>query len=239
MMEKLSAKEFDRNYSEILERLEKAVSKTGKKIDDIILLAATKTVDTDTINYAVSKGISYIGENKVQELLSKEKDYAPCHRHFIGHLQTNKVKDIIDKVEMIQSVDSLKLAKEISKQAVKNNLEMEILLEVNIGDEESKWGFRPEDAENAVREIAKLPNLKIKGLMAIPPICENSEENRPYFQKMKKLFVDIGDKNIDNSSMDILSMGMSDDFDIAVEEGANLVREGTALFGRRIYNTNL
>lgn len=239
MMEKLSAKEFDRNYSEILERLEKAVSKTGKKIDDIILLAATKTVDTDTINYAVSKGISYIGENKVQELLSKEKDYAPCHRHFIGHLQTNKVKDIIDKVEMIQSVDSLKLAKEISKQAVKNNLEMEILLEVNIGDEESKWGFRPEDTENAVREIAKLPNLKIKGLMAIPPICENSEENRPYFQKMKKLFVDIGDKNIDNSSMDILSMGMSDDFDIAVEEGANLVRVGTALFGRRIYNTNL
>ena len=239
MMEKLSAKEFDRNYSEILERLEKAVSKTGKKIDDIILLTATKTVDTDTINYAVSKGISYIGENKVQELLSKEKDYAPCHRHFIGHLQTNKVKDIIDKVEMIQSVDSLKLAKEISKQAVKNNLEMEILLEVNIGDEESKWGFRPEDTENAVREIAKLPNLKIKGLMAIPPICENSEENRPYFQKMKKLFVDIGDKNIDNSSMDILSMGMSDDFDIAVEEGANLVRVGTALFGRRIYNTNL
>ena len=239
MMEKLSAKEFDRNYSEILERLKKAVSKTGKKIDDIILLAATKTVDTDTINYAVSKGVSYVGENKVQELLSKEKDYAPCHRHFIGHLQTNKVKDIIDKVEMIQSVDSLKLAKEISKQAVKNNLEMEILLEVNIGDEESKWGFRPEDTENAVREIAKLPNLKIKGLMAIPPICENSEENRPYFQKMKKLFVDIGDKNIDNSSMDILSMGMSDDFDIAVEEGANLVRVGTALFGRRIYNTNL
>ena len=239
MMEKLSAKAFARNYSEILESLDKAVSKTGKKIDDIILLAATKTVDTDTINYAVSKGISYIGENKVQELLSKEKDYAPCHRHFIGHLQTNKVKDIIDKVEMIQSVDSLKLAKEISKQAVKNNLEMEILLEVNIGDEESKWGFRPEDTENAVREIAKLPNLKIKGLMAIPPICENSEENRPYFQKMKKLFVDIGDKNIDNSSMDILSMGMSDDFDIAVEEGANLVRVGTALFGRRIYNTNL
>lgn len=239
MMEKLSAKEFDRNFDEISERLKVSLSKIGKKREDIILLAATKTVDTDTINYAISKGIGYIGENKVQELLSKEKDYAPCHRHFIGHLQTNKVKDIIDKVEMIESVDSLKLAKEISKQAVKCNLQMEILLEVNIGGEDSKWGFKPEDTENAVREIAKLPNLKIKGLMAIPPICQDAEENRPYFQKMKKLFIDIAVKNIDNSSMDILSMGMSDDFDIAVEEGANLVRVGTALFGRRIYNTNL
>ena len=239
MMEKLSAKEFDRNFSEISARLDTALSKIGKKREDIILLAATKTVDTDTINYAVSKGIRYIGENKVQELLSKEKDYAPCHRHFIGHLQTNKVKDIIDKVEMIQSVDSLKLAKEISKQAVKCNIQMEILLEVNIGDEDSKWGFAPDETEEAVREISKLPNLKIKGLMAIPPICENSEENRPYFKKMQKLFVDIDTQNIDNSSMDILSMGMSDDFDIAVEEGANLVRVGTALFGRRIYNTNL
>ena len=239
MMEKLSAKEFDRNLDEITERLNAALSKTAKTKEDIILLAATKTVDADTINYAISKGIDYIGENKVQELLSKIDDIVPCHRHFIGHLQTNKVKDIIDKVEMIQSVDSLKLAKEISKQAVKYNLQMEILLEVNIGDEDSKWGFKPQDTENAVREIAKLPNLKIKGLMAIPPICEDAEENRPYFQKMKKLFVDIGAKNIDNSSMDILSMGMSDDFDIAVEEGANLVRVGTALFGRRIYNTNL
>ena len=175
MMEKLSAKEFDRNFGEISERLKVSLSKIGKKREDIILLAATKTVDTDTINYAISKGIDYIGENKVQELLSKEKDYAPCHRHFIGHLQTNKVKDIIDKVEMIQSVDSLKLAKEISKQAVKCNLQMEILLEVNIGGEDSKWGFKPEETENAVREIAKLPNLKIKGLMAIPPICENKE----------------------------------------------------------------
>lgn len=238
MMEKLSAKEFDRNFSEISARLDTALSKIGKKREDIILLAATKTVDTDTINYAVSKGIRYIGENKVQELLSKEKEYAPCHRHFIGHLQTNKVKDIIDKVELIQSVDSLKLAKEISKQAVKCNIQMEILLEVNIGDEDSKWGFAPDETEEAVREISKLPNLKIKGLMAIPPICENSEENRPYFKKMQKLFVDIDTQNIDNSSMDILSMGMSDDFDIAVEEGANLVRVGTALFGRRIYNTN-
>ena len=230
MMEKLSAKEFDRNLEDVLERLEK----TGRK-DKVILLAATKTVDAETINYCLSKGIDYIGENKVQELLSKHEQISPCHRHFIGHLQTNKVKDIINRVEMIHSVDSLKLAKEISKQAVKNSKTMEILLEINIGGEESKWGFTPESLEENLREIAKMPNLKIKGLMAIPPICNQKEENRDYFREMKKLFVDIGAKNIDNVSMDVLSMGMSDDFDIAVEEGANLIRLGTALFGRRIY----
>lgn len=235
MMEKLSANEFDRNLTDVLERLDNALAKTGKSREDIILLAATKTVDSDTINYAISKGITYIGENKVQELLSKENDIFDCHRHFIGHLQTNKVKDIINKVEMIHSVDSLKLAKEISKQAVKNQRNMDILLEVNIAGEESKWGFTAEETEQAVREIGKLPNLKIRGLMAIPPICNDAEENRQYFEGMKKLFVDISTKNIDNSSMDILSMGMSDDFDIAVSEGANLIRLGTALFGKRIY----
>ena len=192
-------------------------------------------MDSETINYAISKGIVYIRENNVQELLSKENDISECHRHFIGHLQTNKVKDIINKVEMIHSVDSLKLAKEISKQAVKNQKTMNILLEVNIAGEESKWGFTAEETEQAVREISQLPNLKIKGLMAIPPVCNDAEENRQYFRLMKKLFVDIGTKNIDNSSMDILSMGMSDDFDVAVSEGANLIRLGTALFGKRIY----
>ncbi len=235
MMEKLSAKEFDSNLEEVLKRLDNALTETGKSRDDIILLAATKTVDCDTINYAISKGINYIGENKVQELLSKEKEICECHRHFIGHLQTNKVKDIINKVEMIHSVDSLKLAKEISKQALKNQKIMDILLEVNIANEESKWGFTATETEEAVREISTLPNLKIRGLMAIPPICDSAEDNRQYFRQMKKLFVDISTKNIDNSSMDILSMGMSDDFDIAVSEGANLVRLGTALFGKRIY----
>lgn len=236
MMEKLSAKEFDKNYAEVLNKLDTALQKIGKERKDVILLAATKTVDFETINYALSKGIDYIGENKVQELLSKEDKINPCHRHFIGHLQTNKVKDIINRVEMIHSVDSLKLAKEISKQAVKNCKTMEILLEINIGGEDSKWGFDAENIIGNIKEIATLPNIKIKGLMAIPPICEESEENRKYFKKMKKLFVDIRDENIDNVDMDILSMGMSDDFDIAVEEGANLIRLGTALFGRRIYN---
>ncbi|MBE6808752.1 MAG: YggS family pyridoxal phosphate-dependent enzyme [Ruminococcaceae bacterium] len=235
MMEKLSAKEFDANFLAITENIKNAAKKSGRSADDIILLAATKTVDVDTINYAIGKGISYIGENKVQELLSKDDGVIGAHRHFIGHLQTNKVKDIISRVEMIESVDSLKLAKEISKQAEKCGKFMEILIEVNIGGEESKWGFVPENTLEAIEEITKLPNIKIKGLMAIPPVCENSEENRNYFRKMYKLFIDIRDKNIDNSSMDILSMGMSDDYKIAIEEGANLIRLGTALFGRRIY----
>lgn len=235
MTEKLSAEEFDLNFKTVNERIESALMKSGRKREDIILLAATKTVDAKTINYAISKGIDYIGENKVQELLSKNDDITDAHRHFIGHLQTNKVRDIIDKVELIHSVDSIKLAKEISRQAEKINKTMDVLIEINIGDEESKWGFMPEEAESAVIEIASLPNIRVKGLMAIPPFCNSGEENRKYFRKMYKLFVDIGTKKIDNSSMEILSMGMSDDFDIAIEEGANLIRLGTALFGKRIY----
>ncbi len=233
MMEKLSAEEFDLNLSTVLKKLDNALEKSGRKREEVILLAATKTVDAETVNYAVSKGIDYIGENKVQELLSKDDKIIPCHRHFIGHLQTNKVKDIISRVEMIESVDSLKLAKIISKEAQKCGKTMEILLEVNIGGEEAKWGFSPDNLAESVREIAQLPAIKIKGLMAIPPICEKSDEVRKYFSKMKKLFIDISTQNIDNSSMDVLSMGMSSDFDIAVEEGANLIRLGTALFGRR------
>lgn len=236
MMEKLSAKEFDENFAAVNSKFENAVKKSPLENKDITLLAATKTVDVDTINYAISKGIDYIGENKVQELLSKHGKVNNVHNHFIGHLQTNKVKDVIDKVEMIQSVDSLKLAREISKQAEKRGICMDILLEVNIGGEESKWGFKPEDTENAVKEIAKLPFIRIRGLMTIPPICESETQIRKYFRKMYKLFIDIGTKKIDNSYMDILSMGMSDDFDIAIEEGANLVRVGTALFGKRNYN---
>ena len=236
MMEKLSAEEFDRNYKDVLDRLYAAAEKSGGSAEDITLLAATKTVDADTVNYAIKKGITHIGENRVQELLSKYSLLNPAHSHFIGHLQTNKVKDIIDKVEMIESVDSLKLAKEISKQAGKHGLVMNILAEINIGGEESKSGFAPEDAENAVKEIAKLPNIHIKGLMCIPPVANMPEEARKYFRKMYKLFLDIGAKNIDNSDMSVLSMGMSGDFDIAVSEGANLVRVGSSLFGKRNYN---
>ncbi|MBQ3052458.1 MAG: YggS family pyridoxal phosphate-dependent enzyme [Clostridia bacterium] len=236
MMEKLSAKEFDENFKAVSKRLSAALEKSGRKKEDIILLAATKTVDAETINYAISKGINFIGENRVQELLSKNESINGAHRHFIGHLQTNKVKDIIEKVELIHSVDSIKLAKEISKQAEKKNICMKVLLEINIANEESKWGFKPEEAVAALEEISKFGNIFVKGLMAIPPVANSGEENRKYFRQMNKLFVDIATKKIDNSSMDILSMGMSDDFDVAVEEGSTLIRLGTALFGKRVYN---
>lgn len=236
MMEKLSAEEFDLNYQGVLKRLKSAAEKSGRDISEITLLAATKTVDADTINYAIEKGITHIGENRVQELISKHGLLRPAHSHFIGHLQTNKVKDIIDKVEMIESVDSIRLANEISKQAQKRGIVMDVLLEINIGGEESKSGFAPEDAEKAVSEIAKLDGIRVKGLMTIPPATDLPEESRKYFREMYKLFIDIRGKNIDNSNMSVLSMGMSNDFDIAVEEGANLVRVGTSLFGRRIYN---
>ncbi len=236
MMEKLSAEEFNRNYKDVMGRLYAAAEKSGRSAEDITLLAATKTVDADTVNYAIKRGITHIGENRVQELLSKYSLLSPVHSHFIGHLQTNKVKDIIDKVEMIESVDSIRLAEEISKQAGKRGIVMDVLAEINIGGEQSKSGFAPEDAENAVREMAKLPNIRIKGLMCIPPVANMPEEARKYFRKMYKLFLDIGAKNIDNSCMSVLSMGMSGDFDIAVSEGANLVRVGTSLFGKRNYN---
>ena len=236
MMEKLSIDIFNHNYKEITQNIARAAEKSGRKYEDITLLAATKTVDVEVINHAIEAGVSFIGENRVQEFLSKYEQYNPVNMHFIGHLQTNKVKDIIDKVSLIHSVDSYRLAEEISRQAVKRNIIVNILLEINIGDEQSKSGFEYDEAVAAVEKIAKLGGIKIKGLMAIPPICATPDENRPYFAKMKKLFIDIGSKKIDNSSMDILSMGMSDDYEAAIEEGANMVRLGTALFGRRNYN---
>lgn len=235
MTEKLSAEEFDRNYESVLERLAAASRRAGRSPDEITLLAATKTVDADTINYAVDKGITHIGENRVQELLSKFDSLKPVHRHFIGHLQTNKVRDIIDKVEMIESVDSLRLANEISKQAVRLERSVDVLLEVNIGGEPSKSGFAPEETESALREISRLPGIRVKGLMAIPPAADLPEETRKYFRNMYKLFIDMRDKKIDNSIMSVLSMGMSNDFDVAVEEGTTLVRVGTSLFGGRVY----
>ena len=235
MTERSSAKVFDENYSRIKEQIAAAAKKSGRNPQDITLLAATKTVDADMINYAIKNGIEYIGENRVQELTAKNDFYLPVHKHFIGHLQTNKVKYIIDKVELIESVDSIRLAREISKEAQKHGKTMDILLEINIGNEESKSGFRAEEVLNAAREISRLDGIGIQGIMTIPPICEDEEVLRGYFREMHKLFVDIEEEKIDNSSMEILSMGMSDDFAVAIEEGANLVRIGTALFGKRNY----
>ena len=234
-MEKLSAREFDQNYLAVQARLEEALKKSGRDPEEITLLAATKTVDADTIRYAVEQGITHIGENRVQEMLGKYDASLTVHRHFIGHLQTNKVKDIIDKVEMIESVSSLHLAKEIEKQAAKRDIVMDVLIEINCGAEESKSGFSPEEAQEAVNGVLQFSHIRLRGLMAIPPFSPNPEDSRRYFQEMKKLFIDIKAKNSDNKNINVLSMGMSGDFDIAVEEGATVVRVGTALFGKRNY----
>ena len=242
MTEKLSdevlekIRNFDANYADIRSRLSAACKEAGVSTESVILLAATKTVPAEVINHAMDSGIEYIGENRVQELLSKKKDLkATAHRHFIGHLQTNKVKDIINEVEMIESVHSVKLAAEIEKCAAKAGKTMDVLLEVNIGGEQSKSGFTPDEVENAVAEISKMPHLKVKGLMTIPPVCESTKKQIEYFTKMHKLFIDIRDKNMDNVNILYLSMGMSDDFELAVKCGANIVRIGTALFGKRNY----
>ncbi len=236
MTEKLLTDSFDLNFAEIKNDIAVAAEKSGRRAEDIILLAAVKTVSPELINYAIKNGIEYIGDNRVQEMLSKENEIkGPVHKHFIGHLQTNKVKDIIDRVDMIESVHSLKLAKVISEAAIKHDKVMDILLEVNIGCEESKSGFAVEELLDAVKEISLLKGVKIKGLMTIPPICETKDSEREFFNKMYKLFIDIRAKNIDNVNMDILSMGMSDTYALAIECGANLVRVGTKLFGERKY----
>ena len=207
------------------------------------LMAVTKTVDTDRINFAVSKGVDLIGENKVNELLEKydKLNKNGVEIHFIGNLQTNKVKYIIDKVNMIQSVNSLKLAEEINKRANQKNIVMDILVELNIGAEDSKIGIIPENTVEFMNLLKDLKNIKVRGLMAIPPAEASFDENgenseiKKYFQKMYKIFVDTDKKKIDNISMDILSMGMSEDYEEAVLCGADMVRIGRAIFGERTY----
>lgn len=227
---------FCENYADILNRINTAAEKSGRNPKEIKLLAATKTIDVEVINFAIKNGVNLIGENRVQEFLSKEKFLDnSVEKHFIGHLQSNKAKDIVGKVSLIHSVHSVKLAKVISDLSIKQGIVSDILLEVNIGKEESKSGFSVDEIFITMEEISKFKGIFVKGLMAIPPICKKSTKNREYFKEMYNLFLDIGAKKIDNSSMDILSMGMSDDFDTAIEEGANLVRIGTSLFGKRKY----
>ncbi len=236
MTEKLYSN-IDYNYKLIEERIAEAAVKSGRVRDDITFLAATKTVDADRINYAISLGLKYIGENRVQELLSKYEDYDldNASLQFIGHLQSNKVRQIVGKVDLIQSVDSVKLAKEISKQSLKNNINSDILIEVNIGEEESKSGIKAEQLYELLDEIKNFDNISVKGLMCIPPICDSPQKNLKFFDKMNNIFIDISDKNIDNISMDILSMGMSADYYEAILSGANMVRVGSSLFGARDY----
>lgn len=225
------------NYKQICENIALAAQKCGKTAEDITFLAATKTVDALTINHAISLGLKFIGENRVQELLSKYNDYdlCNCSLQFIGHLQSNKVRQIVDKVDLIQSVDSVKLASEISRQAALKGKNIDILIEVNIGREDNKSGVMPEQLSDLLFQVKDLPSIHIKGLMAIPPICDNSQKICKYFDNMHKMFIDIKDQNIDNISMDILSMGMSDDYEQAILCGSNMVRVGSALFGARNY----
>ncbi|MBE6769372.1 MAG: YggS family pyridoxal phosphate-dependent enzyme [Ruminococcaceae bacterium] len=233
-MEKSSISFLETNYNDIKSRFDAAVKKSGRKDGEVILLAATKTVAPEIINEAIKLGITHIGENRVQEFLSKNDEVTKnVTRHFIGHLQTNKVKDIVGKVSMIESVHSLKLAREIGKCSEKIGTVTDVLIEINIGGEESKSGFSPDEIDAAIDEMSAIRGIRIRGLMCIPPICEKSEQVKEYFNRMRKLFVDIGLKKRDNVTMEFLSMGMSSDFEDAIECGSNLVRVGTALFGKR------
>lgn len=221
---------------EIKDKIKQAALRSGRLPEDILLLAVTKTIDTDRIQEAVEAGLTSLGENKVQEILNKYETMGENVKwHLIGHLQTNKVKYIIDKVELIHSVESLKLAEEIEKRAAAKNIIMPILIEVNIAQEDSKFGLHPSEVENFIRNISTMQHICIKGLMTVAPFVENPEENRYYFRQLRELLVDINEKKIDNVHMDILSMGMTGDYEVAIEEGATIVRVGTGIFGKRLY----
>ncbi len=229
---------IEENLKVIRGQIAEAAVKSGRNPEDVRLMAVTKTVDEYFINYAIDHcGIDLIGENKVQEMLRKKPlmHMDGVEPHLIGHLQTNKVRQIVGEVDLIESVDSVKLAKEISKQSVKRDLNTGILLEVNVGEEESKTGLPYEQILDVAAEISELPGLTIRGLMAIPPICDDEAVLRGYFSKMRDLFIDIKSKKMDNSDISILSMGMSSDYVPAILEGSTEVRVGTSIFGGRIY----
>ena len=225
------------NIAHITQLKNEAAERSGRKGEDVLLVAVTKLHDVDEINEAIDCGITDIGENKVQELTEKEEVLPKdINWHMIGHLQRNKVKYIAGKVALIHSVDSVRLAKTISDEAVKHNCEIPILIEVNVAGEESKFGVSPEETISLIEEIAQFPSIRVEGLMTIAPYVEDPEENRPVFRKLKELSVDIATKNINNVRMAILSMGMTGDYEVAVEEGATLVRVGTGIFGERDYS---
>lgn len=224
------------NYKRVKNKVEEAALKAGRSVDDVRLMCVTKTIEPEYINPVLDEGADLIGENRVQEFLGKKDDLHldGVEKHLIGHLQTNKVKQIVGEVDLIQSVDSVKLAKEISKVSAKKGITTDILVEVNIGMEDSKSGISLGETESLLCEIAEMENIRIKGLMTIPPIC-SEDEARKYFYLMHKAFVDIKDKNYNNVNMEILSMGMSGDYEAAIAEGSNIVRVGSAIFGARKY----
>ena len=225
------------NLDVINEKIAESAIKSGRNPSDIQLMAVTKTVDPIFINYALDYGVNMIGENRVQEMLRKKPDLHldNVQKHLIGHLQTNKAGQIVGEVDMIQSVDSLKIAKEIAKQSAKKGITTDVLLEINVGEEESKTGFSKSEFMENLYQIAEIPELKVKGLMTIPPICDNNTILCEFFENIYNIYVDIKAKKLDNMNMNILSMGMSGDYEQAILCGSNLVRIGSSIFGPRIY----
>lgn len=225
------------NIAQIKEKIRAAAEKAGTNPDDILLVAVTKTRPVSDLNEAIDAGITDIGENKVQEIMDKYEDTKPVNWHLIGHLQTNKVKYIIDKVALIHSVDSLKLAAEIDKRAKQHDKMVEILIQVNSAEEESKFGITTEETEALITEILeKYDNIKIRGLMCIAPFEDDPKEVKVFFDAVKKQYDEFSKIQHERLDFAYLSMGMSHDFEVAIEAGANLVRVGTAIFGNRSYN---
>lgn len=222
------------NLKQVKKNIEEACVRSGRNSQDVVLIAVSKTKPVSMIEEAIEAGQEIFGENKVQEMCDKMQVLPEnLEWHMIGHLQRNKVKYIAGKTALIHSVDSIRLAEQISQEAQKRNIEISVLIEVNIAREESKFGFFEEETEAACREISKMQGIKVKGLMTSAPFVEDAEDNRKYFKKLYQLAVDIRSKNIDNISMEELSMGMTGDYIVAVEEGATLVRVGTGIFGSR------
>ncbi len=230
-------KSVEENYKAVKSRVEEAALKAGRKPGDVRLMAVTKTVESAYINRAIEVGADLIGENRVQEYLGKKDELKldGVEKHLIGHLQTNKVKQIVGQVDMIESVDSLKLAKEIGRVSENRGIVSDILVEVNVGKEDSKSGIYMEELEELLCQIAGIGGVRIQGLMTIPPICESESEVFGYFETMQKAFADIKDRKLENVNMNILSMGMSGDYEAAVTCGSNIVRVGSAIFGARKY----
>ncbi|MDO4292002.1 MAG: YggS family pyridoxal phosphate-dependent enzyme [Eubacteriales bacterium] len=224
-----------KNLEQVEERIGSACRRAGRSADEVLLVAVSKTKPVSLLQEAYDAGIRDFGENKVQELCDKYEQLPGDIRwHMIGHLQRNKVKYVVGKAVLIHSVDSLRLAEEISRESVKKDVDTDILLEVNCAGEESKFGVRPDQVPELAEQVAKLPRIHVRGLMTVAPFSETPQENRKYFRLLRQLAVDIRRKNVDNVSMGVLSMGMTNDFETAVEEGSTCVRVGTGIFGARM-----
>ncbi len=233
----LTLQELTQNYREVEERIGEAAARSGRSARDVTLLPVTKTMDVSVLQMAYDIGMRRAGENHVQEILAKKPALpSDLDFHMIGHLQKNKVKQVLGQVSLIHSVDSLELASAIEKEAAKRNLTAEILIQINAAAEETKFGVSPGEARDLILRISEFPHVRVRGLMTVAPFVEDPEQNRGVFFAMHKIFVDIRDEKINNVNMSVLSMGMTNDYEVAIEEGATLVRVGTGIFGARHYN---